>query len=145
MFPRIFSASGVYIFLFDPPPKYGQIISWGKKLLKENEKRGEYANFSSIRKKMHIFPPIDKKFTKLHKKILNIFHLRRAPRHYIKFHWGKNIIGDAVPVLRCWCAIETLDGVCLVLGEAVPVLRCWCAIEPLDGVRVVLGEAVPVL
>ena len=83
---------GVYFSVWSPPPrgpgegqKYGQITCWEKKLLKG----GEMHIFSLIGKRMHIFSPIKLKYTKLPKKRLTIFQLRRAPPYYKKFHLGK--------------------------------------------------------
>ena len=45
--------------------------------------------YSPIGKKYAYFSPIDSKYTKLQKKRLNIFRLRRAPLHYNKFQLGK--------------------------------------------------------
>ena len=56
---------------------------------REWKKRGKCIFFPQLEKSMHIFPPIDLKFTKLQKKRLTIFYLRRAPPHYINFHLGK--------------------------------------------------------
>ena len=46
---------------------------------------GNMQNFPQFVKKMHIFPPIDKKFTKLHKKILNIFTCGAHPVIILNF------------------------------------------------------------
>ena len=85
--------SGVYIFLFDPPPqKYGQITSRGKKLLKGNETRGgEMHIFSPIGKKNAYFFPNWLKIYKIAQKMLKFFRLRRAPLILFNFIWGKNI------------------------------------------------------
>ena len=47
--------------------------------------------FPQLVKSMHIFFPIDLKYTKLPKKRLDIFRLWCAPPHYNTFLWGKNI------------------------------------------------------
>ena len=47
--------------------------------------------FTPIGKKYAYLSPIDLKYTKLQKKRLNIFLLRRATPHYNKFQLGKNI------------------------------------------------------
>ena len=69
--------------------KYDQITGWGKKLLKgDKKKEGKCIFFYQLVKSMHIFYPIDLKYTKL-KKRLNIFPLRRAPL-VIKISVGEN-------------------------------------------------------
>ena len=92
---RFHRLPGVYIFLLDPTPtpggqKYGQITCWGKKIIEKGMKKGgEMHIYSPISKSKYIFSPIDLKCTKLPKKRLTIFRLRRAPPNYKKFHWRK--------------------------------------------------------
>ena len=56
------------------------------------KKGGKMHIFSPIGKSMHMFSPIDLKCTILPKKRLKIFHLRRAPPHYIKFNLGEKLL-----------------------------------------------------
>ena len=53
--------AGVYIFLFDPPPrvqKYGQITCRGKKDIQGDKKWGKCIFFPQLLKSMHIFPQL---------------------------------------------------------------------------------------
>ena len=80
--------AGVYIILFDPPKNMAKYHVGGKNHWNGMKKRG----------KMHIFPPVGKKFAyffpnwlniyKITKKSL-IFRLQRASHHYKKYHLGK--------------------------------------------------------
>ena len=68
---QVYCQSGVYIFFcLTPAPgqKYDQITGWGKKLLEGDKKGGEMHIYPQLVKSMHIFPPIDLKYTKLQKK-----------------------------------------------------------------------------
>ena len=60
--------------------------------------------FPQLVKSMHIFPPFDLKYTKLHR--LNIFRLRRAhPLIIIHFCWGKNINQEGGGMSKKFCTI----------------------------------------
>ena len=79
--------SGVYIFLLDP--KIWAKIWPNNRLGKKNywkgmKKGGKCIFFPKLVKSMHIFPPIDLKYTKLQKKGWQLFV-------WIKLSWGKNI------------------------------------------------------
>ena len=69
--------SGLYIFLFDPPPwgpwgRGGGAKIWqNNRLGKKGLKVGEMHIFPLLVKSMHMFSPIDLKYTKLQKKADN--------------------------------------------------------------------------
>ena len=115
--------SGVYIFLFDPPPSHGAKI-WqknrlgGKNEWKKIKKGGGNAYFfPKWVESMHIFRPIDLKYTKLQK----IGFVCGAHTFFIiNFSWGKNIkqggggakilISNLIytPVLYIWRILKKL-------------------------------------
>ena len=73
---------GVYFSVWGGGQKYGQMICWGKKIIKGDEKRG----------KMHIFSPIGKKYAYFFPNWLKIFKMaKKGWKFYIKSHLGKNI------------------------------------------------------
>ena len=85
------AVAGVYIFLFD---QYGQITCRGERMIERKNKRGEvayYDIFPHLVKSMHIFSPIDLKYTK--KRAENISPEARTPPRYNKYHLGKNLKG----------------------------------------------------
>ena len=79
--------TGVYIFLFDPPPPY----VGGKKLLKGMKKRGKMHIFSPIGKKYSYFFPNSLKNLQNYKKGLKFFAFGTHHLIIIYFLWAENI------------------------------------------------------
>ena len=91
---------GCIFFCLTPPPGGGGAKIWpnnmlGKKMIeREWKKGGKCIYFPQLVKSMHIFSPIDLKFTKLQKKGLKIFACGAHPPIVINFLWGKNMIQE---------------------------------------------------